>query len=54
MGSNLAQLQPGEYYWHELIGMQVVNSTGVSLGKVAEIMPTGSNDVLVVEGKNGI
>jgi 16S rRNA processing protein RimM len=43
-------LKRGEYYWHELIGMDVVNSQGVSFGKVKEIMPTGANDVLVVEG----
>lgn len=49
-GEQLAQLQPGDYYWHELMGMQVVNSTGVSLGKVVDMMSTGSNDVLVVEG----
>lgn len=46
----LPSLKPGEYYWHELVGMDVVNLQGVSFGKVKEIMPTGANDVLVVEG----
>lgn len=47
----LPTLKPGEYYWHELIGMNVVNQQGASLGKVVEIMPTGANDVLIVEGE---
>lgn len=47
----LAQLEPGEYYWHDLIGMAVVNQKGDSFGTVTEIMPTGSNDVLVVQGE---
>lgn len=47
----LDELKSGEYYWHQLIGMNVVNSKGESFGKVTEIIPTGSNDVLVVEGE---
>lgn len=50
-GSQLAVLKPDEYYWHELIGMTVVNQQGQSFGKVQEIMATGSNDVLVVQGE---
>ncbi|AGH54921.1 16S rRNA processing protein RimM [Legionella pneumophila subsp. pneumophila LPE509] len=49
--SQLAALAPGEYYWYQLIGMSVINSKGDLFGKVVEIMPTGSNDVLVVEGE---
>ena len=47
----LAPLESGEYYWHQLIGMKVVNQSGLSLGEVVEVMPTGSNDVLVVNGE---
>lgn len=47
----LVELESGEYYWHQLIGMNVVNSKGDSFGKVVEIIPTGSNDVLVVQGE---
>ncbi len=39
-----------EYYWADLEGLQVVHRDGRSLGKVAYVMATGSNDVLVVEG----
>lgn len=47
----LSELESGEYYWHQLIGMNVVNPKGDSFGKVVEIIPTGSNDVLVVQGE---
>lgn len=47
----LAELDPGEYYWHQLIGMNVLNQKGESFGTVVEILPTGANDVLVVQGE---
>ena len=37
-----------EYYWHELIGLAVVDETGASVGVLSSIIPTGSNDVYVV------
>lgn len=45
------RLESGEYYWHQLIGMTVLNKEGERLGTVSEIIPTGSNDVLVVTGQ---
>ena len=47
----LPSLPPDEYYWHELIGMVVTNLQGIVLGKVIDLLPTGANDVLIVEGK---
>lgn len=49
--AQLPELKPGEYYWHQLMGMQVTNQAGASLGKVTDILPTGANDVLVVVGE---
>lgn len=47
----LPQAAENEYYWSDLIGMDVENTQGVALGKVADMMGTGANDVLVVEGE---
>ncbi len=49
---HLPELEKNEHYWHELQGMQVVHKNGTQLGAVTEIMMTGSNDVLVVEGEH--
>jgi len=47
----LATLPQGEYYWDQLIGLQVVNRLGESLGEVWGMMETGANDVLLVRGE---
>ena len=47
----MPDLPEGQYYWCDLIQMDVVNRDGILLGKVVEIQETGANDVLVVEGK---
>jgi 16S rRNA processing protein RimM len=39
----------GSYYWFELIGMEVFSESGEKLGKIADIIETGSNDVYVVK-----
>jgi 16S rRNA processing protein RimM len=42
------KLPPGEYFWHEIIGLRVEDGAGRPLGRVVEILETGSNDVYVV------
>jgi len=42
-------LDENEFYYYEIIGLQVVDEEGNHLGKVKEIMSPGANDVWVVE-----
>ena len=45
----------GEYFWHELIGLEVYLNEGEYVGKIKHILRTGSNDIYVVqEGKKEI
>ena len=49
----LPGLSEDEYYWCDLLGMQVVTDEGESLGELVDIIVTGSNDVYVVQGEGG-
>jgi len=46
---DLPELPEGDYYWKDLMGMQVVTTKGYDLGVVSDMMETGANDVLVVK-----
>lgn len=41
--------EEGEYYWVDLIGLEVVNREGIHLGEVRDLLPTGPTSVLVME-----
>jgi 16S rRNA processing protein RimM len=43
----LPELPADEYYWHELLGLEVVTEEGAVVGRIVSIFPTGSNDVYV-------
>lgn len=47
--SHLAALPEGDHYWFELVGCEVLDEAGRSLGRVRELWDTGAHDVLVVE-----
>ncbi|WP_436412092.1 ribosome maturation factor RimM [Petrimonas sp.] len=46
---DLVPLPEGHYYIFEIIGLKVYDIDGAYLGKVTDVMQTGSNDVYVVE-----
>ena len=51
--THLSVLDEGEYYWHQLQGLQVIskfNDRKSYLGTVKGLIPTGANDVLIVQG----
>jgi 16S rRNA processing protein RimM len=43
----------GVYYLHDILGAAVLDEAGETLGEVAEVLATGSNDVYVVRGPKG-
>jgi len=46
-------LEEGEYYHFQVVGVEVVTTEGEPLGRVAEVIETGANDVYVVHGPRG-
>jgi 16S rRNA processing protein RimM len=50
----LPSLPEGEYYFHQLIGLQVVREDGQAIGKLVEIIETGANDVYLVRAEDGV
>lgn len=48
---SLLKRDEDEFFWHELLGLEVYLVTGQYLGVLKEIFPTGSNDVYVVENQ---
>ncbi len=46
-------LPEGVFYRHQVVGLRVVEESGRELGRVAEVLSTGANDVYVVHGEQG-
>ena len=51
--SEAIELPPGEYFVHQIVGLQVHTTGGEHLGTVEEVLSTGANDVYVVPGPRG-
>lgn len=47
--SSFPAAEKDEYYWVDLIGLDVVNREGVALGTVKELLSTGAQTVLVMD-----
>ena len=45
--------EDGEYYWVDLIGLDVRNREGLVLGTVRDLMATGPQTVLVLQAEEG-
>ncbi len=51
--SEVPPLPEGQVYKYELVGLDVIDDNGNALGKLAEILETGANDVYVVKNEEG-
>jgi 16S rRNA processing protein RimM len=47
----LPRTAPGEYYWHDLIGLEAVNLRGETLGRIDHFVEAPANPVMVVRGE---
>jgi 16S rRNA processing protein RimM len=46
-------LPDGEYYYHEILGLKVLDDANRVLGELTDILETGANDVFVVKTADG-
>jgi 16S rRNA processing protein RimM len=42
------ELEPDQFFWHEIVGLEVWSEEAEDLGQIVEVIRTGSNDVYVV------
>ena len=47
----LPKLEENEYYWSDLIGLEVESLQAEPLGTIETMMETGANDVMVLQGE---
>lgn len=53
--SDLPELATGEFYWHDLIEMKVINQNNKCLGKISEIQDFGAHPNMIIKSsKNTI
>ena len=46
-------LEEGEYFLHQLLGLEVVTESGRSLGRLTDVLETGANNVFIIDGPSG-
>lgn len=49
--SSLPKAKQGEFYWIDVLGSEVVSTTGVTLGRLESLTSNGAQDVMVVQGE---
>ena len=49
----LPELEEGEYYHHQLLGIRVETDSGETLGRLKQIIDNPANDIYVVQPDNG-
>lgn len=52
--SQLPELDAEDFYWCDLVGLEVMDQHGQQLGSVTSVFATGANDVLVIKGDEEI
>lgn len=51
--ASLPTLDDDEFYWSDLIGLNVVNQQQVNFGQITDVFATGANDVIVAKSELG-
>jgi 16S rRNA processing protein RimM len=49
--ASLPKLKRGEFYWADVLGGEVVSTSGAKLGTLAGVTSNGAQDVMVVAGE---
>jgi 16S rRNA processing protein RimM len=50
---DMPETPEGEYYLHQLVGLNVITDEGDHLGRLKEVILTGANDVYLVDSPEG-
>lgn len=48
----LSSLDDNQYYWRDLVGLEVSNTEGFVFGNIKSLLETGAHDVMIIKGKN--
>jgi len=51
--ADLPDLEDDGYYWHDLVGLSVINAAGHEFGRVEYLFNSGASDIMVVKSCNG-
>jgi len=49
----LMDLEPDEYFVHDLVGCRVISEEGTELGEIVDVIQLSSNDIYVIQSPTG-